>query len=271
VDRILARLERRLGKLTIQRLTVVLVFGTGIVFLLGMIPDRNVIDLLSLDFARILEGQVWRLVTFAFIPPSKSYIWILFDLYWLWLLGSNLENAWGAFKFNAYYFIGMLGTIGAAAILHFTLGSSAGITNTWLNFSLVFAFATLFPDYQILMFFILPVKMKWLGFLTAAFLVYEAAVGGWEIRAAIGVSFANYFLFFTGHLVALSRGRAIVVRQAARRAAIREADVGAPVIGRRVCAMCGKREEDGADIRVCNCDKCGGVSRNLCLEHARNH
>ena len=274
MDRLLARLERRIGKLAVEHLTWVLVGGTAAVFLAIMLqPEgKNFAAILNLDVNAVLHrGQVWRLFTYVFVPRTPSMIWIIFELYWLWMIGSNLESQWGAFKFNAYYVLGMLSTTGAALILYFVSPELATVDNTWLNFTLLFAFATLFPDYQIMLFMIVPVKMKWLGWLTAAFLIYEAAIGGWAVRAAIIAGMGNYFLFFSGHLWGLWRGRQVVVRQAARRVSMRP---DAPVIsslGQRTCAICGALEANGADIRVCACEKCGGVQRTLCLAHARNH
>src|SRR4051794_18128817 len=154
MDRLLARLEKRLGKFAIVNLTSFIVGGMGIVFFLSLArPDYQ--SLLQLDLHKVREGQVWRLVTYLCLPHQAWMIWALFALYWTWLIGSNLENEWGPFKFNAFYVIGMLGTTAAAAIS----GHAEG--NFWLNSSLFLAFATVFPNYQIMLFFVLPVKVKW--------------------------------------------------------------------------------------------------------------
>jgi hypothetical protein len=97
---------------------------------------------------------------------------------------------------------------------------------------------------------------------------YALAVGGWGTRASIVAAMGNYLLFFGGHWWGVWKSRSIQVRQKAR---MTQFEAGVPVFGHRVCAICGKREADGTDIRVCSCDKCGGVTRALCLEHARNH
>ena len=139
----------------------------------------------------------------------------------------------------------------------------------WLNdASLLFAFATLFPDVEILLFFVLPIRVKWIGLISALPVAYTLATGGWVTRASIIASLVSYVLFFAGHWRDVLNGRQVQVRQRARRA---ELESVAPVFGQRVCALCGKKEADGADIRVCSCEKCGGKQRALCLEHARNH
>src|SRR5580658_4852146 len=115
MDRLLARLERRFGKLAIENLPMFIVGGMGIVFLLTMARPEFV-SMLDLDLRAVARGQVWRLVTFLFIPQSMSTWWILVSLYWVYWIGSTLEAEWGAFKLNVYYAIGVAGTIAAAFI-----------------------------------------------------------------------------------------------------------------------------------------------------------
>ena len=264
MDRLLARLERTfLAKIAIEKLTTFIVGGMAIAFVLCQVrPDFR--DHLTL-VPQLVPSQPWRLVSFLFVPPERSsLIWVALSLYFTWLIGTNLEQEWGALKFNLFYFFGALGTLAAGLIT----GTSQD--NFYLNTSLFFAFATLFPDYEIRIFFILPVKVKWLGFLSAALAAYQLVVGSTGARAAIGVVTANYLLFFGGHLLALARGRRMLVRQAARRAEQRPQAVEREE-DTRTCAICGAKQEDGADIRVCSCEKCGGVPRQLCLEHARSH
>ena len=261
MDRLLARLDRKVGRFAIEHLTYVIVGGMALVFLMGQVLP-HFYELMTLNLRLVKSGQVWRLVTYLFLPTSSSMIWILFSLYWVWMVGSNLESEWGAFKFNVYYFLGMLGTTTAAWI------TGAAVGNSYLNMSLFFAFATLFPNYEILLFFVLRIRVKWLGLLSAAYVAYAAVTGDWVIRGAILAATANYFLFFGEHLFALLRSRNVQVRQAAKRASMRPPE--AAVTGGRTCAICGATEDAGADIRVCSCAKCAGP-RNLCIEHARNH
>lgn len=262
MEKLLARLERRLGFLAVPNLASFIVGGMAIVWVLSSLrPGFE--QLLTLDLAAVRAGQVWRLVTYLFLPESMSAIWVLLSLYWLWIVGSNLEQEWGSFKFNVYYFFGMVGTTIAAWL------SGAAVGNAWLNTSLFLAFATVFPDYEIYLFFILRIKVKWLGLVSAGMLVFEFAMGSWPARAAISAAMINYFLFFGGTLLAMMRSRNLQVRQTARRA---ESRPPPPIlVAGRQCAICKAREEDGADIRICTCEKCGGKPRELCLAHARNH
>lgn len=262
MDRLLARLERRFGRYAIHGLTTYIVGGMAIVFALAY-SKPEFIDRLVLDPSR-LSKEPWRVFTYLFLPTSSSPIWILFSLYWTWLIGTNLENEWGALKLNAYYLLGALGTTIAAVLV----GPQG---NFWLNTSLFFAFATVFPDYRILVFFVIPIRIKWLGLLTLGLIAYSFIEGNVATKAAIAVAFGNYLLFFTGHLVRLARGQRLQMRQSAARTSLRPAPAEEVEKVSRVCAICGARQDAGADIRVCSCEKCGGGPRELCLEHARNH
>lgn len=262
MDRLLARLERGvLGRLAIPNLPAIITGGMAVAFVLAMV-QRDLYALMWLDWGLVKQGQVWRLVSYLFIPQSNSPIWILFSLYWTWMVGSTLEREWGAFKFTAFYLLGALGTTVAAVVL-------GGVGNTYLHLSLLLAFATIFPDYEIRLFLILPLRMKWLGLFSAAFLVFGLVTADWDARGAIAAAMANYILFFTGHWIEYFRGRNLRVRQAARRHSM--AAAMAEISTDRICAICGAKQSEGADIRVCSCERCNGVARNLCLEHARNH
>jgi membrane associated rhomboid family serine protease len=259
MDRLLARLERHLGKYAIGNLTALIVAGMAAVFLLSLVrPD--LVGLLTLDLDAVEHGQVWRLVTYLFLPRTFNAIGILFSLGFVWYVGSSLESHWGSFQFNVYYVIGMIGTTSAALLT----GGEQG--NYWLNVSLMLAFGTLFPNEEIWFFFI-GIPAKWLALADAGYMAYKLAVGDWSQRAAIAAATCAYFLFFASTLVHLSRKRNLQVRQAARRASM--GPPSKPTIA-RVCAICGASQDDGADIRVCSCEKCG-APRPLCLVHARNH
>lgn len=268
MEKLLARLERRLGRFAVPNLTWIIVSGMGVVFALSMLKP-GFEQALALDLNLVKHGQVWRLFTYLFLPPDSDMcglpkpIVLLFMLYFIWLMGTNLESEWGAFKYNVFWIVGMIGTTVAAVI------AGGGATNEYLGMTLFLAFATLFPDYQVLFMFIIPVKVKWLGLLAAVGLVFSFVMGTWMVRAAITAAMINYIVFFSGHWGNFFKQRRVVNRQRARRAQMTELEK--PKTVGRSCAICGASESDGADIRVCSCDKCGGVPRNLCLKHAREH
>ncbi len=264
MDRILARLERRFGQFAIPNLIRYVVGGMALFWVLSM-ARPEVAGRLVLDMNAVRHGQVWRLFTFLLIPPRSSPLWVMVNLYFTWWIGTSLEQNLGAFRFNVYYFAGALATIVAALV-------AGPMSNTWLDWSLFLAFATLFPNVSILLLFVIPVRIKWLGILVAAWFLFELVTGSWGTRAAVIAALVNYALFFGGQWFNAGKQRTVVTAQKARRETYRStAHASGVSFGQRVCAMCGAREADGADIRVCACDKCGGKQRSLCLEHARAH
>src|SRR5580693_8335660 len=183
MERLLARLERKLGRFAIPNLTYVIVAGMAAVYVLSMLkPEFE--KALVLDLPAVKHGQVWRLFTYLFLPPSAQMcglprpLVMLFALYFIWLMGTNLENEWGSFKYNVFWLVGMIGTTVAALI------TGGGATNQYLG-------ATLFPDYQILFMFIIPVKVKWLALLSAIGLIASFLMGTWMARAAILAATGN--------------------------------------------------------------------------------
>ena len=191
MERFLSRLEKKMGRFYISGLMMIIVFGMAGVFLLDLFFSRSVTasDLLSFNKALILQGQVWRLVTFVFIPEGTSPIFIFFTLYFYYLIGTALENRWGSRRFNLYYLIGILGADLGGMLTGYG-------TSHYLNLSLFLAFACLYPDFEILLFFVLPVKIKYIAYLDAAYLAYRLFFLSWAGRGSVLLSFLPFFLFF---------------------------------------------------------------------------
>lgn len=194
----LSRLELRYRRFAISNLTLYIAALNLAVFLLTYVifegnPSRT-IQALALIPSEVFKGQVWRLITFILLPNNFSIVWILFSVYLTYMLGASLENYWGTFRLNVYFFTGMLGSIIAAFI------TGGGVTGYYLNLSLFLAFATLFPDREFTLFFMFPIKVKYLGILDAIYLLYMLLIyigaRAWVYAAAIIVSLINYFLFF---------------------------------------------------------------------------
>ncbi|HIU32032.1 MAG TPA: rhomboid family intramembrane serine protease [Candidatus Caccousia avistercoris] len=184
------RLERKGRRLAIPNLMFIISGGMLLVYIFSlMFPQLQ--SLLSLNRAMLFQGQVWRLVTFLFIPPASSPLWILFNLYFYCLLGRALETQWGVFRFNLFYFTGALGAVAAALL------SGYG-SNSYLNLSLFLAFAAFYPDYKLMVFFFLPIKVKYLAAVDVLFFVVSLVLGSWADRAAILMSVINVILFFGG-------------------------------------------------------------------------
>lgn len=191
-NRIHFDLERKLRRYAISDLMKYIVIGQGIVFaLLYIWPTLGyqLYSLITLTRTGLMRGQIWRLVTFVFVPPSSSPIFILFALYFYYMIGVGLENQWGKVKFNLYYLVGMLGSIIAALITGYA-------DNTFLNLSLFFAYAALYPDEQVLLFMILPIKMKYLALVDAALYLYYFIVGTASTRITIVLCLLNVALFY---------------------------------------------------------------------------
>ena len=196
-NRIHFDLERKLRRYAISDLMKYIVIGQGIVFaLLYIWPTLGyqLYSLITLTRTGLMLGQIWRLVTFVFVPPSSSPIFILFALYFYYMIGVGLENQWGKVKFNLYYLVGMLGSIIAALITGYA-------DNTFLNLSLFFAYAELYPDEQVLLFMILPIKMKYLALVDAALYLYYFIVGTASTRITIVLCLLNVALFLGGDII----------------------------------------------------------------------
>ena len=194
-------LERKLRRYAISDLIKYVVYGQGILYALMMIMPTlgyRLYSLMTLTRSGLFAGQIWRLVTFIFVPPSSSPLFIIFSLYFYYMIGMSLERRWGKVKFNLYYLIGML-----AAIVACLLTGYAG--NTFLNLSLFFAFAAMFPEEEVLLFMILPIKMKYLAVLDAAIYTYQFLVGNASTRITIVLCLANVFLFLGGDLINMIR------------------------------------------------------------------
>lgn len=186
----LDKLERKHGKLAVPNLMTIVVAGMALVFVCDLLfPRANLLSYLYFSPALILKGQIWRIVTFIFLPPNGSILFMALALYFYYFIGSSLEHEWGSFKFTVYYLVGMLGNIIAGCI-------TGSAINSYLNLSLFFAFAAVYPNMQVLLFFILPVKIKYLAWIDAALFASSFLFGTMTVRVAIVASLLNFFVFF---------------------------------------------------------------------------
>lgn len=237
---LLDKLETRFGRFAVPgcvQLIATLQLVALVVFAL-LPPDTRqpYEDFLTLNPAQVLEGQIWRLLTFAVIPASNLFFAVITALFLMWL-GRGLDEAWGAFRVNLYVLGGML----AIALGTLLFGYTAD--GYWLQMSLLFAFATIYPNEEILLFFVLPVKIKWLAIFSAGMLglmVLSSPV------AIIPIFFAllNYALVFAP---AFLRGRMHAARIAGRRSRFDQAAGGAAEFFHQ-CQRCGKTEVDDPSL-----------------------
>src|SRR5690242_4140400 len=184
-------LESRLGFLAIPRLIPMIAVLNLLVYILHLFQP-NYVRLLTLEPAAVMQGQVWRLVSYIFIPdvlfhhtsPGLQPLFLFFYLWFMWWIGDALEQAWGPFRLTLYYGIGMLGVTAAAFFLG--AGQSQGNdTPFFLNLSLFFAFATLFPNLQIYVLLVLPIRVKWVALLSLAPILLSFLRGPLVVKAAI--------------------------------------------------------------------------------------
>ena len=255
----LYRLERKFGKYCIKNLMLYITALNGVVAILSYVDAKGtLISKLTLVPSLIMEGEVWRLVTFLFIPMTTSPIWLLFTLYFYYMIGSTLEQEWGSFRFNVYYLIGVLGTIAAAFVIGY--GESS-----LLNLSLIFAFAYLFPNFRMLIFFFFPVKIKYMAIVYALFLVLRILLSPITGLITVVSSVLNFILFFGKNLIkGLKFGRRAYFNH-------RDFEAKKPkLIVLHRCTICGRTEMDDKNLDFRYCAECDG-DHEYCMDHLYDH
>lgn len=275
----LNKLERKFGRYAISDLMQYIVVLYGIGFAVMKMAPAMYWQYLCLDVNAILHGQIWRLVTFLIYPPSTDLIYIIFSLYLYYMIGTQLERQWGAFRFNLYFLVGVIGHILAAVVAYFVLGLTGiyfPMTTNYLNLSLFFAFAALYPNTQFLLFFVIPVKIKWLAILDGAFFAYEifqSVKNGFAVHPmyfASGVcailALLNFFIFFTQSRDMKRYSYKEVKRRQSYQREVKSAASGT----RHKCAICGRTELDGDHLEFRYCSKCNG-DYEYCQDHLFTH
>jgi hypothetical protein len=237
---------------------------------------------LSLDIDAILHGQLWRLVTFIIQPTSSTNIFFLaIELYLYYMIGNALENAWGAFRFNMYYLSGLLFNILSTVIIYLFTGQSFDFGLLYINRSMFFAFAALYPNIEFLLFFILPVKVKYLGYVYGAFIIYQIYLSftshQYFVGVAIAVALGNFLIYFlsTRNYKRISpnefKRKANYQRQvnSGRSGNVVEFR-GKKTVTRHKCAVCGRTELDDENLEFRFCSKCEG-NYEYCMDHLFTH
>ena len=246
------RLERALGRYAIPHLPLYFVMGQVLFWAVSFLGYFD-LERISLLPVAVRYGEFWRLGTFLFLPPSSHPVFLAFVWYLFHLMGSALEDYWGVFRFNLFILLGWALTV---AVAFLTPGSYT--PNLFLGGSVFLAFAFLNPEFEMLIFFILPVKIKWLALIQWVFYGYALLFGGWSVRLAVLAAVGNFLVFFAGDIVQrVKTGRRRMDYQA-RQAAARENDEP-----RHQCVACGKndRTHPREDFRYADDDRC------YCAEH----
>ena len=199
------RLERLMPGLGIPNLALYLIGAQALGFVLALY-DQSSLGLLMVIPPLVLKGELWRLITFLAIPLSQNPLWMVFVLYFLYFIINGIEEEWGEFRTTSYVLVAVLLTITFSFAFNVPIWSVREMEST-----LFLAAATIAPEYQILLFMVIPVKMKWLAWLTAAYMVWALIVGTWLSRLYLLTMYANYLLFFGPYF--LGRLRAFYRRQ----------------------------------------------------------
>lgn len=259
----LNRLEQKYGHWGLEGLIRHIAMLMLVVFFLdrsGMLPYH----MLYLHRDSILSGQVWRIFTFLLIPFSNNFLFLIFELSILVMCADGLEAKWGTFKLTAYYMTGAIANIIVVLML-----PEVQFGSYFIYMSLFLGFATIYPDYEILLFLIIPIKMKYLAMISGGLMIYNLILAPVYLKIAIALTVGNYLLFFAPEALAAVRHNR---RQYARATEFEKASVRAEEY-RHKCSVCGKTDvsDPETQFRYCTCPTCGEQGVPFCNEHLREH
>jgi len=251
------RAEARFGHLAIPGLIRAIAVFMILVYMV-IKTNPHFIEMIDLDPMRIEAGEVWRLVTYVFIPqfggPFPDWFGVVMYVYFIWWLGGGLEEAMGSFKVNVFFFLGMIGTTIAA----FFFG--ANFSSFMLYASLFFAFARYYPEVEIYLFFVLPVKVKWMAWVGGFLLFAGFLLSSWSFRMAALAALANYFVFFGFDIARDARHRQEVSSRRRRYEASARDGEGEAM---HQCAVCGRTELVAPDLDF----RVSADGHEYCVEH----
>jgi membrane associated rhomboid family serine protease len=204
-------LERRFHFIAIPQFPLFIATANGLIYLMAQFqPDF--VGRLLLDPGMVRAGEWWRVLTFLFVPPmDMNPIFLVFWLLLIYQFAQTLEHAWGEFRFFVFYLVGAAATVAGALLV-----SHEPVGNSLLYITLFLAFATLFPDFELLLFFIIPVKVKYMAWFFWFLLALWFLAGSFSTRVAIGSALLNYALFFGGDLSRAARLKWEVIRNRRR-------------------------------------------------------
>lgn len=270
------KFENKCYKYAIPNLMYYIVMLYGIGLVLSVVPNIPYWELynqyLALDAPAILHGQIWRIFTFLIFPPSFGmWIFSLFfgviALFMYYSLGQTLENIWGPFRFNVFFFSGVLLQAIACLVGYLVFGQRWIMTPGFINASIFLAFALYFPDVQFLLFFIIPVKAKWLAIAECVVYLHSFIFGNAAIRCELVISLANILVFF---LMTRNYKRFSPKEVKRQNTFKKEVKIMPQGKTRHKCAVCGRTEKDGAELEFRYCSKCEG-NYEYCQDHLYTH
>ncbi len=267
----------------IPNLMLLLIIGNVLVYIVNLVDPSNALDsVLSFNRSAILHGQIWRLFSYVLLDmSSQTFLYAILFVVFYFQLGRALENTWGRFRFNLFYLSGTL----FLDIAGFLLNVPAAATT--LNMSLFLAYATLYPETQFLILFIIPVKARWLGIIDLAlYLVQLLRIPQFPYNLFPLFALANYFLFLgkdfvnifpmswrvnAGRLKPRSHKRKppkSVPFPTAGSYTATTARPEAPYMHK--CTVCGRTDVTNPELEFRYCSKCKGYYC-YCIDHINNH
>ena len=286
----LDKLEKKFGKYAIKNLMYYIIMLYALGFVIMLVKPEIYTNFLSLNAPAILSGQIWRIFTYIIYPPTGSLITILISLYFYYVVGSMLERQWGTFRFNLYFFTGVILHAAAAIFIYLVWGAVLEIGTYYLNLSMFFAFAAMFPNMQVLFMWLIPIKMKWLAYIDGVYfavtivagfmsesLSYDMLVRLYSFGIIANKAYAVMALVsLLNFLIYASTFRSIqrmTPKEVYRRKAYEHKVAQAQVMKnmpRHKCAICGRTEKDHPDLEFRYCSKCEG-NYEYCQDHLFTH
>jgi len=245
-----------------------IVIANAVFWVMGAI-NPVLMNYMLFNPALILRGQIWRLISFVFIPPSTGVLAFIAFYFYYWI-GSTLEQQWGTGQFTIYFFTGVILTILYGFLIYFITGRSVSLSSTYIFLSMFFSFAALFPDMQVLFMFIIPVKMKYLALVDAGFFLLSVITTPFPENLLPVVAVLNFLIFCGGELKNLlprrqSRSTINFKRESAR---IRREE--SRKLYTHKCAVCGRTDADYPNLEFRYCSRCVGY-HCFCADHINNH
>lgn len=296
----LEKIESKFYKYSISNLIRYIIFILVIGFCLNIIDSSIYPTYLSLDFEKIGQGQVWRLISFIFYNNSSSssffsIILFFFSLLFYYFIGNGLEMIWGKFWFNMYIFSGIIFNILGSFIIYLCTGESTSSGLNYILQSMFLAFAVLFPEMKVNFYFIFPIKIRWLGIIYGAIIIIQAIsyfmlgnILGISIGISIVISLLNFVLY-----ILLTKKRQKKQNQKLKFMFDRILEVQKRILEEESnlkkedsshisknnkikpkyvhkCCICGKTELDDSNLEFRYCSKCNG-EHEYCSDHIFNH
>ena len=269
----LNKMERKFGRFAIQGLMkyIILFYVAG--YLIQFLAPQAYSFLTLEPFMIFHYGQVWRLVSWVLIPPpTGNIIFMLIMVVLYYQLGTALENTWGAFRFNVYIFGGMIFTVLGALLLFVIYGVNTPVSmgssfsTYYINMTIFLAFAMCYPDMRIMLWFIIPIKMKWMAGFYAALIIYSMIISSWGGRVAIIASILNFLIFF----FSTRNYRSVSPKEVHRKWTYHRQVQQPKGVTRHKCAICGRTELDDPNLEFRFCSKCNG-NYEYCQDHLFTH